>query len=127
MNKEERQKLIQDLEEEMKNIEQELNRIAVKNEQVPGDYKAKFPDDVGPGDDVGERASAESDWERNRAVEQELEIKLKDIKETLTKLKTEDSSYGICKNCTSPIAEARLKAMPISNLCVDCAKKASLV
>lgn len=32
-------------------------------------------------------------------------------------------TYGFCENCGQPIDRARLKAMPMANLCVDCERK----
>jgi DnaK suppressor protein len=34
----------------------------------------------------------------------------------------EDGTYGICTNCSRPIGEERLQALPWTNLCIDCAK-----
>ena len=32
----------------------------------------------------------------------------------------DEGSYGICEECSEPISEARLKALPYATLCVDC-------
>ena len=32
-------------------------------------------------------------------------------------------TYGICESCGSPIAEARLEAMPMARLCMACASR----
>ncbi|MXP22742.1 conjugal transfer protein TraR [Gordonia sp. HNM0687] len=34
-------------------------------------------------------------------------------------------TYGQCENCGSPIAEARLEALPAARLCIDCASRGS--
>ena len=44
---------------------------------------------------------------------------LSDIDEALTKL--DDGTYGICENCSRPIGEPRLEAMPAARLCIACA------
>jgi DnaK suppressor protein len=36
-------------------------------------------------------------------------------------VKIEDGTYGQCDACSADIAEARLKARPMTNLCIDCA------
>jgi len=33
----------------------------------------------------------------------------------------DEGTYGNCEACTSPISEARLKARPMTTLCIDCA------
>jgi len=44
---------------------------------------------------------------------------LSDIDEALTKL--DNGTYGICENCSRPIGDARLEAMPAARLCIACA------
>ena len=53
-------------------------------------------------------------------LEQDLET-LRDIHDALVRIK--EGSYGLCEECTKPIAKARLKAMPHARLCVDCKMK----
>ena len=33
----------------------------------------------------------------------------------------DEGTYGNCEACTAPISEARLKARPMTTLCIDCA------
>ncbi len=71
--------------------------------------------------DPTDRASMES--ERNfelriRDRERKLIGKIKDALERL-----EDGSYGICEECGEDISEKRLKARPVTTLCIDCKKK----
>ena len=35
----------------------------------------------------------------------------------------EDGSYGICESCNEEISEKRLKARPVTTLCIACKKK----
>ena len=44
---------------------------------------------------------------------------LSDIDEALTKL--DQGTYGVCENCSRPIGEPRLEAMPAARLCISCA------
>jgi len=46
---------------------------------------------------------------------------LQEIEDALRKLN--DGTYGSCESCGSPIAEARLEAMPAARLCITCASK----
>ena len=45
---------------------------------------------------------------------------LEEINEALLQIK--DGTYGLCENCTKPIPEARLKAIPFAHLCLECKK-----
>jgi DnaK suppressor protein len=44
---------------------------------------------------------------------------LSDIDEALTKL--DQGTYGVCENCSRPIGEPRLEAMPAARQCISCA------
>lgn len=125
MDQKEREQLKTLLEEKKIQLESELNKIADKNPQIEGDYKARFPKTTDGTDDKGDRAEVTEEWERNRAVEQSLEGELRDINQTLEKLASDD--YGLCSNCKSPIEPPRIKAMPTANLCYNCASKVSLL
>ena len=86
------------------------------NKTVSGmtDQVENFPDPT-------DRASMES--ERN------FELRIRDrerkligkIKEALERI--EDGSFGICDECGEDISEQRLKARPVTTLCIDCKKR----
>jgi DnaK suppressor protein len=40
------------------------------------------------------------------------------IKEALERI--EDGTYGYCEACGEPIGEKRLRARPVTTLCIDC-------
>ncbi|MEX1063904.1 MAG: TraR/DksA C4-type zinc finger protein [Candidatus Paceibacterota bacterium] len=124
MNPKELQKLKESLLKEKEVLETELGRIATKNPDIEGDYQAHFhkPDQS---DTLDEKAHSITDYEEERAVEQSLELRLKDINETLKKL--EGDKYGDCETCMAPIDKKRLEVIPVAKFCVDCAKKARLV
>ena len=68
--------------------------------------------------DPSDRATAESDRSftvRIRDRERKLIIK---IKEALKRM--EDGEYDICEECGEAISIARLKARPVTTLCVSC-------
>jgi DnaK suppressor protein len=48
-----------------------------------------------------------------------LEVSVERVNRALEKL--EEGTYGICDSCGKPIAPARLKAVPESVLCIECA------
>ena len=68
--------------------------------------------------DPSDRATAES--ERNFTLKiKERELKLIDkISDALERI--ENGTYGICEACEEEISESRLKARPVTTLCIEC-------
>lgn len=64
---------------------------------------------------------AVQELDRNRLLRfKDRERKLiRKIEKALTRI--DEGSYGACEACTQPISEARLKARPMTTLCIDCA------
>ena len=89
----------------------ELVQDAGKTATDMADEKTNFPDPT-------DRASLES--ERN------FELRIRDrerkligkIREAIERL--EDGTYGLCESCEEPIGVARLKARPVTTMCIDC-------
>ncbi len=68
--------------------------------------------------DPNDRATQESDRNfelRIRDRERKLINKIKDALERI-----DDGSFGTCEVCGEEISEARLKARPVTTLCIDC-------
>ena len=71
--------------------------------------------------DPSDRASLESDRSftlRIRDRERKLIGKIKDALERI-----ENGSFGICESCQEEISQKRLKARPVTTLCIECKKK----
>lgn len=71
--------------------------------------------------DPADRASAESDKAfalRLRDRERQL---LRKIEEAIGRI--EEGRYGICEECGEEISVARLKARPVTQLCIECKSK----
>ena len=84
---------------------------ASKTVGVMSDEKENLPD---PAD----RATLESDRNftlRIRDRERKLIGKIKDALERI-----ENKTYGICDSCEEVISDKRLKARPVTTLCIDC-------
>src|SRR5512133_383613 len=101
--------------EEFRQILQEqldsLLRDAGKTVSEMTDEKTNFPDPT-------DRASLESD--RNfelRIRDRERRLILK-IREALERIDSDE--FGICESCGEDISDARLKARPVTTLCIDC-------
>jgi len=84
---------------------------AMKTVEDMSDEEETFPDPT-------DRASLESDRNfllRIRDRERKLIVK---INEALTRI--EAGTFGICEMCGEDISEERLKARPVTTLCIDC-------
>jgi DnaK suppressor protein len=95
-------------------------RMAVLLEEAEKTANGMNNGDVFP--DPTDRASLETD--RNfllRIRDRERKLILK-IKEALTRI--EDGTYGICEECGDGISEDRLRARPVTTLCIACKTKA---
>jgi DnaK suppressor protein len=93
---------------------EELFAEAEKTVTGMTDAKESFPD---PAD----RATLESDRNfmlRIRDRERKLIIK---IREALQRI--EDGDFGICESCGDDIDIERLKARPVTTLCIECKRK----
>lgn len=75
------------------------------------DSRDNFPDPT-------DRAALESDRNallRIRDRERKLITKIDDALQRIV-----DGSYGLCESCSGPIAIDRLKARPVTTLCIGC-------
>lgn len=124
MNKDELKKLRQDLIVEAENIEKQLNEFTTENPIVKGDRRSHIHA-TDPSDTSDEKAHSVTDFDEERAVEQNLELRLREIKETIKKIDADE--YGVCEKCSSPIDVRRLKVVPVAKFCVNCTKKTTLI
>jgi len=111
------------LEEEKLALEKELQKIAVKNEKIPGDWKSKFPfgnSDSGSAS-LERQADEVEEYSTRLPIEHNLELKLQDIDVALEKIKK--GKYGACEQCKKAIPTERLLIYPTARFCLDCQKK----
>jgi len=71
--------------------------------------------------DPTDRASLESNRNFTLRIRDRERKLIAKIKEALERI--ENGSYGICEECGEEISEARLKARPVTTLCIECKKK----
>ncbi len=89
----------------------ELLREAGRTVSEMTDEKTNFPDPT-------DRASLESDRNfelRIRDRERKLIMKIREALERI-----DEGVFGICEHCEEEIGEARLKARPVTTLCIEC-------
>ena len=71
--------------------------------------------------DPNDRASRESE------IEHELRLRDRDrklmpkIQQALARI--EAGTFGLCSSCGLPIGDARLRARPVTDLCIDCKRE----
>ena len=68
--------------------------------------------------DVSDQASAEVDQNFSMRIRDRERKLLKKIDEALDRMNA--STYGICERCGGEIPYKRLKARPVTTLCIDC-------
>lgn len=71
--------------------------------------------------DPTDRATLESDRNFELRIRDRERKLIGKINEALERIETKE--YGICEDCGEDIAEERLKARPVTTLCIDCKKK----
>lgn len=78
------------------------------------DLKGNLPDPT-------DRATLEADRNFTLRIRDRERKLIGKIKEALERI--ENGTYGICESCEEEISEKRLKARPVTTLCIDCKKK----
>lgn len=108
MKKKDLDKFKKILEEEKRKISRHLETLSQSSEQEL---------DVATGDSV-DIASLEINQSNLQKIGKRESYLLKKIDLALTKI--ENGTYGECENCGEEIAQARLMARPVAQLCIDC-------
>jgi DnaK suppressor protein len=68
--------------------------------------------------DPSDRASLESDRNFMLRIRDRERKLIGKIKEALDRI--ENGTYGICEECSEDVSEERLKARPVTTLCIEC-------
>jgi len=118
MKKELLDNLKQKLEKEKSALETELKSFAVEDEDIKGNWNAKYPSKERG--DQEEEADESQEYENLLSLEHNLELKLRDVKLALEKI--EKKEYGKCEKCDKEIEEDRLMALSDAKLCMKCNK-----
>jgi DnaK suppressor protein len=71
--------------------------------------------------DMADQASGNNEVHIQLKLKQTDAKILQAIEEAL--LRIDKSAYGVCRDCGEPIAEARLKAIPWTRVCITCKEK----
>jgi DnaK suppressor protein len=93
----------------------EKQRQAILNETGEGLTKRERPEAF---PDVSDQASAEVDQNFSMRIKEREQKLLKKIDEALDRMNK--NTYGICERCEEEIPYQRLKARPVTTLCIAC-------
>lgn len=101
-------------EEFRKILESQLNdlvREAGKTMSEMTSEKTNLPD-------ITDLATAESDRNFELRIRDRERKLIKKIREALERI--DEDTFGVCEVCEEEIGEARLRARPVTTLCIDC-------
>jgi DnaK suppressor protein len=73
--------------------------------------KTNFPDPT-------DRASLESDRNFELRIRDRERRLINKIREALARI--DDDTFGLCESCEEPIGADRLRARPVTTLCIEC-------
>lgn len=112
------EKLQKKLVAEKSAVEKELESFAKRDVNNKDNWKAKYPNREDG--NLEEEADEVQEYDNLVSLEQNLEVRLKDINTALEKIR--EGTYGTCENCKKDIEEERLRALPEARLCINCNK-----
>ena len=109
------------LEDEKTLLEEELATISRKNPNNLNDWEATTTDIEVDSADENEVADKFEELEENKAILNQLEPQLNEVKAALKRI--EDGIYGICEVSGKPIEKDRLEAYPSARTSIESMKK----
>jgi DnaK suppressor protein len=98
-------------------LQQKLNELSLESD-TPIDG---LPDRKGEPVDFTDHATMEANMDFSLHIKERESRLLEKIKEALERLA--EGTFGICEECGNEISEKRLKARPVTTLCIDCKKR----
>lgn len=90
---------------------QDLVQEAGKTVSEMTEEKSNFPDPT-------DRASLESDRNFELRIRDRERKLINKIREALARI--DDGTFGLCESCEEPIGVERLRARPVTTLCIEC-------
>lgn len=93
----------------------EQQRRAILAEAIEGLANPNGPEAL---PDVSDQASAEADQNFSMRIREREQRLVKKIDEAIGRI--DQNIYGICERCEEEIPYPRLKARPVTTLCIDC-------
>jgi len=88
-------------------------------EDAVHELRRRLPEEL---PDPTDRASMETDRSRALRLRDRDRRLIGKIQEALERL--EAGTFGVCESCGGPISPARLRARPVTTLCIECKREA---
>jgi len=105
------------LEKEKVILREDLSRVARRNPDNPVDWEAVPAERDASQADENILADRVEKYTENNAIVNQLEPRLKDVREALEKI--EKGEYGFCEICHKEIEPDRLEANPAARTCKE--------
>jgi DnaK suppressor protein len=99
-------------------LNEQLENLLKKNIDQPVSTLVEVP---GQAPDFTDQATFESDMDLNIHMKERDSKLIFKIKDALERIK--DGTFGFCEVCGEKISDERLKARPVTTVCIDCKKK----
>jgi RNA polymerase-binding protein DksA len=97
-----------------KKLQEQLHEALTELEQL--DVRLQQKAEYGP----GKGDPAIYDWELTLAMRQQAQARVETIRQALRKCA--EGRYGICEGCGEPIDPERLQILPLTTVCIKCAR-----
>ena len=104
------------LESEKNAIIKELNSFATEDKGLKNNWDVRYPNRESG--NMEEEADEVQEYDNLLSIENNLELRLKDVNSALEKIK--NNKYGVCEKCGNKIDEERLQAYPEARTCMKC-------
>jgi len=102
--------------------EQELLAVIAEHEAERQEVRmAETAAERSPDPESADGGSMAFEFEKELSVDRNTRDILAQVRSAI--LAVEDGTYGQCRVCRGPIRVARLRALPHTSLCVDCASR----
>ena len=98
-------------------LSEQLEELMGKNSHTAASVAATTEKSL----DFTDQATQESDMDFNIHMKERDSRLVAKIREALERVK--DGTYGICEDCGQKISEERLKARPVTTMCIKCKRK----
>lgn len=102
-------------------LEGERARLAEEVAEYERDGQEALSDASGENnyrDHMADQGTATFSRELDMTLESEARASLEEIESALRRI--DDGEYGVCKRCGHDIPVARLRAVPMADLCIEC-------
>lgn len=102
--------------------EQQLQAVIAKHEAERSEVRmAETAAERSPDPDSADGGAMAFEFEKELSVDRNTRDILAQVRQAI--LAVEDGTYGQCRVCNRPIPVARLRALPHTSLCVQCASR----